>query len=124
MERKQLRATQSGTGLLSRQIANNSLEEKIEDFRKLHEALIEEHKPVGLTEHLWVERIAACWFRLGRIVPAESGHLNGGVLSCVSKLDPLEKSDSDWTSSTGLRHTQRRRQESGSHYGRETELAF
>ena len=60
---------------------NEELGEKYEDFEGLHRSMIEQYQPVGRVEHLLVEWIAACWFRLGRVIRAETGELTKGVIN-------------------------------------------
>ena len=46
-----------------------------DEFRTLLEGLVEDFQPVGVSEHLLVERIAICHWRLGRAVRYETAEI-------------------------------------------------
>jgi hypothetical protein len=64
-------------GILAREvvITAGDGEESQEEFDALAEELLEYYKPVGPIERRFVERIAICWWRLGRAIRAENGEL-------------------------------------------------
>ena len=47
-------------------VVGTSNKEDSEQYTALLKSLQEDHGPVGIAEHLEVERIAACWWKLGR----------------------------------------------------------
>ena len=49
--------------------------EDADEFRRLLEGLVEDFQPVGVSEHLLVERIAICHWRLGRAVRYETAEI-------------------------------------------------
>jgi hypothetical protein len=64
-------------GILAREvvITGGDGEESQEEFDALAEELLEHYEPVGPMERKFVERIAVCWWRLGRAIRAENGQL-------------------------------------------------
>jgi hypothetical protein len=64
-------------GILAREvvITAGDGEESQEEFDALAEELLEYYKPVGPMERKFVEKIAICWWRLGRAIRAENGEL-------------------------------------------------
>lgn len=64
-------------GLLAREvvITAGDGEERLKEFRALVESLYEHYEPVGPVEGMFVERIAVCWWKLGRAVRAENGEI-------------------------------------------------
>jgi hypothetical protein len=64
-------------GILAREIVITAGdgEESQEEFDALAEELVEYYKPVGPMERRFVEKIAICWWRLGRAIRAENGEL-------------------------------------------------
>jgi hypothetical protein len=64
-------------GILAREvvITAGDGEESQEEFDALAQELLEHYEPVGPMERKFVERIAVCWWRLGRAIRAENGQL-------------------------------------------------
>jgi hypothetical protein len=64
-------------GILAREvvITAGDGEESQEEFDALAEELLEHYEPVGPIERKFVEKIAICWWRLGRAIRAENGEL-------------------------------------------------
>lgn len=64
-------------GVLAREvvITAGDGEESQEEFHAFVESVCEHYKPVGPVEGMFVERIAICWWRLGRAIRAENGEL-------------------------------------------------
>jgi hypothetical protein len=71
------RAARNATrhGLLTREIVCVHLGESEKEFGQLLNDLCDEYRPVGPTEQMLVEKIAACWWRLVRVRRAERGAL-------------------------------------------------
>jgi hypothetical protein len=64
-------------GILAREvvITAGDGEESQEEFDALAQELLEHYEPVGPIERKFVEKIAICWWRLGRAIRAENGEL-------------------------------------------------
>jgi hypothetical protein len=65
-------------GLLAKAIATNlpSMQESAAEFQQLLTSLHDELQPVGLLEELCVERLAAAYWRLRRVLRTETMHLS------------------------------------------------
>jgi len=66
--------------------------ENLQEFLNLLQRLHEDNKPVGITEELFVERIAICWWKLARALRFEMGEIrkrldNVAVSHTMEKLD-------------------------------------
>jgi len=61
-------------GLLSREVVLEKGEDRAE-YDRLLEELIAEYQPVGMSEEMLVDRIASCYWRLGRVIRCETGVL-------------------------------------------------
>ena len=59
------------------------------DFADLLVALIEEHKPAGMTERHLVEELAAIIWRKRRVLIAEAAWINEGLKSVANNLRPV-----------------------------------
>jgi len=72
-------------GLLARGVVSTTLRERAEDFHALLQELWDEYQLVGRTEGMLVERIAASWWRLARVLRAEKGELSKGIAAVKTK---------------------------------------
>ncbi|MBF8305242.1 MAG: hypothetical protein HW398_430 [Acidobacteria bacterium] len=74
-------------GLLAREIvvAAGPGQENAAEFRFLLEQLRCDLRPVGALEEILVEKIAACYWRLRRLLHSETGEVRKGLLRAVDK---------------------------------------
>ena len=54
------------------------------EFSNIYEALLEEHKPTGMTEQHLVEELASIMWRKRRVLMAEAASINRGLNSLLS----------------------------------------
>jgi hypothetical protein len=64
-------------GLLAREvvITGGDGKENDEDFETLVNGLWAHYEPVGIVEEMLVEKVATCWWRLARVLRAETGEI-------------------------------------------------
>ena len=74
-------------GLLAREIvvAAGPGQENAAEFRFLLEQLRCDLRPVGALEEILVEKIAACYWRLRRLLHSETGEVRKGLVAAVDK---------------------------------------
>lgn len=61
-------------GLLSREVVLENGENRAE-YDLMLEELVAEYQPIGMIEEMLVDRIASCYWRLGRVIRCETGAL-------------------------------------------------
>lgn len=75
------------------------------DFADLLAALIEEHKPAGMTERHLVEELAAIIWRKRRVLIAEAARINEGLKSVANNLRPVMASAAPFQPGLANEHT-------------------
>lgn len=74
-------------GILSRHVVLPH--EDADEFRRLLDALLDEHRPVGATEAHLVEELASILWRKRRVLQAEGASINEGMASVLLQTDRL-----------------------------------
>ena len=74
-------------GLLAREvvITGGDGKENDEDFETLLNGLWAHYGPVGIVEEMLVEKVATCWWRLARVLRAETGEIRKRLDSAIQE---------------------------------------